>query len=136
MSGLFFAVVTVLAWGAWLAPSQTVPMKSQQTRTFFVTLGVLIVAILVAVAQGLKGLTPNSLWLPFVGGLIWSLSGLSAFIGTDRLGMAKAFGIWAPVNIVVSIIWGIVLFREFVHTSELNIVLAALCVVVIIAGVL
>jgi glucose uptake protein len=117
MSGLIFAVVTVLAWGAWLVPSQTLPIKNQQTRTFYVTLGVLILAILVAVAQGFAGLAPHSWYLPFVGGLIWSVSGLSAFIGTDRLGMAKAFGIWAPLNIIVSIIWGIVLFREFLKTS-------------------
>lgn len=29
MLGVFWAVVTVLAWGSWLAPSQNVPMKTQ-----------------------------------------------------------------------------------------------------------
>jgi len=136
MLGLFFAVITVLAWGTWLAPSQSVPIKNQQTRTFYVTLGVLLVAFLVAVAERFAGLTTKSLFLPFVGGLIWSISGLSAFVGTSRLGMAKAFGIWAPLNIIVSIIWGVVLFREFLGASRFNILIAALSVAVIIVGVL
>ncbi len=135
MSGMVIAVITILAWGAWLAPSQTVPIKNQQTRTFYVTLGVLVLAFLVALAQGFKGLTPNSIYLPFVGGLIWSTGSLFAFVSANQLGMAKAFGIWAPVNIVVSIIWGIVLFREFLRASLFNILLAALSVVVIIVGV-
>lgn len=136
MSAILFATITVLAWGAWLAPSQNVPMKGQQTRTFYVTLAVLLLAVLVAAGQGLEALRPEVFWLPFAGGLIWSLSGLCAFIGSSRLGMAKAFGIWAPLNILVSILWGMVLFGEFLRTGVLNLALAAVSILVIIAGIL
>ncbi len=135
MSGILFAVITVLAWGTWLAPSQTVPMKGQQTRTFYVTLAVLVLAVLVATAKGLEALRPEVFWPPFAGGLIWSLSGLCAFIGTSRLGMAKAFGIWAPLNIIVSILWGVILFGEFLKTGVLNLVLAGVSILVIIGGI-
>ena len=136
MVGLVYALVTVLAWGTWLAPSQHVPMKDQQTRTFYVTLAVLLLAIVVAFFKGLQGLTLSTSWLPFLGGIIWALSGLSAFVGTRGLGMAKAFGIWAPLNIIISILWGIILFGEFLRTGFLNIILAVVSLLVIIGGIL
>ena len=136
MMNVFYALVTVFAWGTWLAPSQHVPMKGQQTRTFYVTLAVLLTAIVIAFFKGFQGLTLGTAWPPFLGGVIWAVSGLSAFVGTQRLGMAKAFGIWSPLNIIVSILWGIILFGEFLHTGTLNIILAAVSFVVIIGGIL
>jgi len=136
MLGLIYSVVTVLAWGTWLAPSQNVPLKGQQTRTFYVTLAVLGMAAVVAFTQGVGTLSARTFWLPFLGGLIWAASCWSAFIGTSGLGMAKAFGIWAPLNIVVSIAWGIILFHEFLQTTALNLLLAAASVTVIISGIL
>jgi glucose uptake protein len=32
MLGIFYALITVLAWGTWLAPSQNVPFKNQQIK--------------------------------------------------------------------------------------------------------
>lgn len=136
MLGVFYSVVTVMAWGTWLAPSQNVPLKGQQTRTFYVTLAVLIMAALVALAQGVESLSARTFWLPFLGGLIWAASCWSAFVGTSGLGMAKAFGIWAPLNILVSIAWGMILFGEFLQTSALNVLLAVTSVGVIIGGIL
>jgi glucose uptake protein len=111
-------------------------MKSQQTRTFYVTLAVMLLAIVVSAFQNYSDLTLKNCLLPFLGGLIWALSGLCAFVGTSRLGMAKAFGIWAPLNIVVSILWGIVLFGEFLHTGTLSITLTFLSLAAVIGGTL
>lgn len=135
-SGILFAIITVLAWGLWLAPSQTVPLQGQQTRTFYVTLAVLLMAIVGAFSQGLPALSLRQFALPFVGGLIWALSGWSAFVGTSNLGMAKAAGIWAPLNIVVSIAWGMVLFGEFLNTGAANLSLAVGAVAGIVGGIL
>jgi glucose uptake protein len=136
LTGVFYAVVTVLAWGTWLAPSQNVPMKGQQTRTFYVTLAVLLLALIASIFVGFEGLNAVTFWFPFVGGVIWSLSGWSAFIGTNKIGMAKAFGIWAPMNIVVSVVWGVVLFGEFLETSFSSLLLAILAFLIIIGGIL
>jgi glucose uptake protein len=86
--GIIYALVTVLARGAWLAPSQNVPMKGQQTRTFHVTLAVMLLAAVVSIFVGFGGLNATTFWFPVLGGLIWSLSGWSVFIGMNRLGMA------------------------------------------------
>jgi glucose uptake protein len=134
--GVFYAIITVLAWGTWLAPSQNVPMKGQQTRTFYVTLAVLLLALIATFFVGFEGLNATTFWFPFIGGVIWTLSGWSAFIGTNKIGMAKAFGIWAPMNIVVSIIWGVVLFGEFIDTETKNLLLAGFAFLIIIGGIL
>lgn len=134
--GIFYAVITVLAWGIWLAPSQNVSMRGQQTRTFYVTLAVLLLALVVIFFVGLDGLNAPTFWFPFIGGIIWSLSGWSAFVGTNKLGMAKAFGIWAPMNIIVSIVWGILLFGEFLNITLNSLLTAGLALLVIISGIL
>lgn len=134
--GIFYAIITVLAWGTWIAPSQNIPLKGQQTRTFYVTLAVLLMALVASSFVGFDGLNSTTFWFPFLGGVIWSLSGWSAFIGTSKMGMAKAFGIWAPMNIVVSIIWGVVLFGEFMDTDSKTLLLAGISFLIIIAGIL
>ena len=80
LTGVFYAVVTVLAWGTWLAPSQNVPMKGQQTRTFYVTLAVLLLALIASIFVGFEGLDAVTFWFPFVDGVIWSLGGWSALV--------------------------------------------------------
>ena len=136
MLGILYAVVTVLAWGLWMAPSQNIHFKNQQIRTFYVAVANLALATLVFLIQGLRGLTWQIFWLPFLGGLVWSVSGLLAFTATDRLGMARAYGIWAPINVAVSIFWGIVIFGEFLSSGTLTLVLLAVSLATIIAGVL
>jgi glucose uptake protein GlcU len=63
--GILFAVITVLSWGTWLAPSQTVPFKNKQIKTFYVALANLILAFSVGLFQGFHHLTLNSFWFPF-----------------------------------------------------------------------
>jgi glucose uptake protein len=135
MPGIFFAVITVIAWGSWLSPSQTVPFKNQQIKTFYVASANLALAFFVGLFQGFKGLSFQTFWFPFAGGLIWAVSGYFAFLGTNRIGIARAIGIWAPLNIIVSIIWGIALFGEFLETNCTGILLTILSIIAIIAGI-
>jgi glucose uptake protein len=136
MPGTSFALLTILAWGTWLAPSQNVKMKSQRLKTFYVTLANLLVAFTAAAALGFRGLTWSMFLLPFVGGCVWTLSAVCALLGTSRLGMAKAVGIWAPLNIIFSFFWGMVLFGELVQSGAENLLLGFFSVLMIIAGIL
>lgn len=136
MLGILYALITVLAWGTWLTPSQNVAFRGQQVRTFYVAAANLVLAFLVALGQGFAKVTADIFWFPFLGGLIWSLSALCAFTATARLGMARAYGIWAPLNIIVSLVLGAVLFREFVALGTRNLVLLLLSLAIIIAGVM
>ncbi|MEO1237048.1 MAG: GRP family sugar transporter [Planctomycetota bacterium] len=109
---VFWSLVTVLAWGTWLAPLQAA-QGDERVRTFFITLGNLAVAWGVAWGLGFEGLTWSQSWPAAAGGLIWAWSGWAAVVAVQRLGMAKAMGLWSPLNIVVSMGWGAVLFEEF-----------------------
>ncbi|MBN1259231.1 MAG: hypothetical protein JXB35_00990 [Anaerolineae bacterium] len=137
MRSILYALITVVGWGAWLAPSQKVRFPNQQIRTLYVAATNLGIAAVIALAQGsVWELAPATFGLTFLGGLIWAAGGLSAFTGTHRLGMAKAFGIWAPLNIVVGLIWGAVLFQEFVDLSAGTFLLLVAAILTILAGVL
>ena len=136
MLGILYALVTVLAWGAWLAPSQNIPFKNQQIKTFYVAAANLVLATLVFLIQGFKGLTWAVFWLPFLGGLIWAVSAYLAFTATHQLGMARAYGSWAPLNVGVSILAGVVIFGEFLAVGPLALALLAVSLVILVGGVL
>lgn len=136
MLGVSSALLTILAWGTWLAPSQNVKMKSQQLKTFYVTLANLFVAFATAAALGFHGLDWSMFLLPFAGGCVWTLSAVCALLGASRLGLAKAVGIWAPLNVISSVFWGMVLFGELVQSGAWNLMLGFFSVLMIIAGIL
>ena len=48
MLGILYALITMLAWGTWLDPSQNVPFKNQQNRMFYVASANLLLAFLIA----------------------------------------------------------------------------------------
>jgi glucose uptake protein len=133
---LFAALLTVFSWGLWLIPSQKVRLESQLVKTFYVAAANLVLALAFAFWKG-SVLVPFAVfWPPFVGGLIWAVGGWCTFAATSRIGIAKAFGIWAPLNIVVSLVWGAVLFQEFLGTGIASLIFLFASVAVIIAGVL
>jgi glucose uptake protein len=137
MRSLLFALITVFGWGTWLAPSQKVIFPNQQIKTLYVVAANLGIATVVGLWQGgVWELTAATFWLTLLGGVIWAGGGFCAFTGTNKLGMAKAFGIWAPLNIIVSLIWGAALFDEFANISGEAIVLLGAAIMIILAGVL
>lgn len=136
MLGVLYAFITVLGWGTWLAPSQNVVFCNQQVKTFYIATANLALSLVVLLFQGAGGLNWSVFWLPFLGGLIWAVSGSLAFTATDRLGIARAFGLWAPLNVLVSLIWGIVLFGEMLDEGLRTLILLALALAVMLAGVL
>ncbi|HVM72188.1 MAG TPA: GRP family sugar transporter [Anaerolineales bacterium] len=136
MAGVLYAFITVLGWGTWLIPSQNIRFKNQQIKTFYVAAVNLVLATAVAMFQGFRGLSWQVFWLPFVGGLVWAGGGFMAFTATDRLGVARAYGIWSPLNVGVSILCGIVFFHEFLSAGPLTLLLTAVALAILIAGVL
>jgi len=136
MPGILYALITVLAWGTWLTPSQNIPFRNQQIKTFYVAAANLVLALFVLLIRGGESLSWAVFWPPFLGGLVWAVSGFLAFTGTNRLGMARAFGIWAPVNVLVSILWGVILFGELIHDGPQRLALFALALVIALTGVL
>ncbi|MBV9790413.1 MAG: hypothetical protein JOZ51_19635 [Chloroflexi bacterium] len=137
MLSVLYALITLAGWGTWLAPSQKVNFPNQQIKTLYVVATNLAIALLVALWLGsIAELNAATFWLTLLGGVIWAVGGLCAFTGTNKLGVAKAFGIWAPLNIIVSLIWGTLLFDEFVNISAGTILLLVAAILTILVGVL
>jgi glucose uptake protein len=136
MPAIFYALITVLAWGTWLIPSQNVNYRNQQIKTFHVAAANLLLAFLVMLSLGFDELTLQVFWPPFIGGLIWSLGAFCAFTATSKIGVAKAFGVWAPLNILVGILWGAILFQEFPVTGPGSAILLVASIIIIVVGVL
>jgi glucose uptake protein len=128
---LMYAAVTVLAWGTWIGLADAV-VASDQVKTFYVTLGNLAFAALVLVWHG----DPASwLWLPFAGGLLWAFGNVCAFQGSRGIGLARASGIWTCLNIAMGLVWGAVLFDEFVGIGA-RVVVLWLSLASVMAGLL
>jgi glucose uptake protein len=109
---VLYALVTVLAWGAWLLPSQRIAFRGAHVRTFWVTAAHLALALVVWVWSGRGPLNGAVFWLPFGGGMLWAVSGYCAFRATTQLGMATAPAVWSPLNVIVGLAWGAMLFGE------------------------
>lgn len=136
MLGVLYAAITVLAWGTWLAPSQNIPFKNQQIKTFYVAIASFVLSFFVTLPQGFDQITAEVFWPPFIGGLIWAVSGYCAFTATHKIGMARASGIWSPLNIAVSLFWGATLFHEFLSLDTTGLIVLIASVTIIIGGVL
>ena len=68
---VLLSAVTVLAWGTWIPLAQVVAGVPQRSRTFYVTLGNLIVASLaLAIGSGSLSLGWRMFWLPLSGGVL------------------------------------------------------------------
>ncbi|WP_428386197.1 GRP family sugar transporter [Mucisphaera sp.] len=131
----FWAVITVISWGVWLTPLEWVGRVDSRFKTLMITIGNAAVALAVAVSVGLTGLSSSSMLAAILGGVVWSLSGYFAVIATDRLGIAVAMGVWAPLNILTSLAWGGLFFSELDSYSITDICLVLLAFLVISLGI-
>jgi len=135
--GIFYAIATVMAWGTWLVPSQKVKFVNEQVKIFYVAIATCLIAIATVSFRGELGqLASGGAWLPLIGGLIWAVSAYCAFVACKHIGIAKAFGIWAPLNIIVSFIWGLILFVQFRDSSLLIGLVAIQAIALVILGIL
>jgi glucose uptake protein len=136
LTTILIAIITVLAWGTWIAPMQNVQFKSQRVKTFYVACANLILTLTVTLIRGYEALPAAAIGLSFAGGVVWAVSGLCAFSASAKIGLARAFGIWAPLNIVMGLLWGGLLFHEFPDTSLTTQLSLFGSAAVIIAGIL
>lgn len=134
--GFIYACITVVTWGIWIAPSEKVTIPNPQTRSFYVSFGNLLLATIALLLAGPGKLTSDLFLLPFLGGMIWAIAGMFAFTATANIGLAKAVGTWAPLNILIGIFWGMVLFGEFLGTGLTSQIVTLIAVLLIIAGIL
>lgn len=134
---LLFALVTIVSWGIWLIPAHGAAMKSQRVVVFYVTLANLLVSVAMGWLRPPDAALDAGAWGAIaVGGVLWTLSGACAFGATARLGPALAMGVWSPLNILVSLAWGGVLFAEFSGLGPVPLGVTLLSAAALVAGLL
>lgn len=136
MESLLLGIVTVAAWGLWLIPSQNLSFSSERVRSFYVTSANLIFAIVALVVSGSRIPHDHAFGMSLGGGFIWYLGSWAAFVATQRLGVARAMGIWSPLNILTACLWGALLFHEFSGISLGKWLVFASALVLTISGIL
>ena len=131
------ALLMVACFGTWIPLSQSVRGASQQTRIVYVAIGNMVVAS-VALAVGGAHLTAGwrALWLPFAGGVAWTVGVYAAFRATELTGLARAAGTWTPLNIVTAFVLGITLFGELARSSPARLTVLGVALVLVVLGVL
>lgn len=127
MIAWLLSLATIFAWGLWLAPSQRVPFASERVRSFYVAFANLILAAGVVWCQGGEIPSGSDFWASFGAGIFWIVGSWAAFGATQRIGLARAMGVWAPLNILTACLLGVLLFGEFLDlewTGTLSVMFA------------
>ncbi len=131
------ALITVAAFGTWIPTSQVVPGVPQRVRTLYAGVGNVVLASCAFVAGGGHlTLGWRQFWLPFAGGLIWTAGSFAAFRSASIIGLARAAGTWTPLNIIVSFVWGALLFGELNRLSAAQFTVLGASLVIVLVGVL
>jgi glucose uptake protein len=138
MIELVYATVTVASWGTWIGVSQTAKAHSNDVKAMYVAVGNLVLAGLVVLVhrETATAISWDLFWPPFVGGLVWVLGNLCAFISTTHIGIARAAGTWTPLNIAMGFVWGVLLFGEFSDASHGQLGALAAALLLVVAGLL
>jgi glucose uptake protein GlcU len=131
------ALITVAALGTWIPTSQAVPGVPQRVRTLYAGVGNLVLASFALVAGG-GHLTVGwrQFWLPLAGGLVWTVGSFAAFRSASIIGLARAAGTWTPLNIIVSFVWGTLLFGELNRISAARFAVLGVGLLIVLIGVL
>ena len=131
------ALVTVAAFGTWIPLARLLPGVPQRSRTLYVTVGNVVFAGIALLAGGGRlVLGWRDFWLPLAGGVVWTAGSYCAFTAAEAIGIARAAGIWTPLNIIVAFAWGALLFGELDHFPGIRFVLLVLPLAAVLAGVL
>lgn len=131
------AFVTVAAWGTWIPLAQLVPGVPQRSRACYATVGNLLVAgVALLAGGGHLEFGWRGFWLPLAGGVVWTAGNYSAFRATETIGLARAAGTWAPLNIIVAFAWGALLFGELDHFSRAHFAVVGIALLAVMAGML
>jgi len=131
------SLITVVSWGTWIPLAQAVRGVPQRTRTLYVTVGnVMFAGAALAVAGGHLSWGWRGFWLPVVGGVVWTSGNYSALRASEAIGLARAAGSWAPLNIIVAFAWGAALFGELDGLSGTRFAVLGGALVLVVAGVL
>src|SRR3989338_6502553 len=129
--GILAALAAAVLWGSWVVPLRK-SSAPQDIRLLFTACGNLVLAIL------LYQLFPSALSFPafaggIIGGLLWSLAAIIALRAIDNAGLSRSTAIFGSVQILLSFLFGLILFNEF-PSGGMGVLIAGAGVVLLAAS--
>jgi glucose uptake protein len=132
--GYIFAFLTILLFGSWAVPTKTLKINPI-AQAFWLTVGHFllssIIFLFVFQTIPLKQFLP-----PFLAGIIWGVGIFSGYVAIRHLGITRALGIWVPVVIIVSTLWGLLFFGEAAKLGSGKLILTLLGISLLIVATL
>lgn len=108
--GLIFAALTILLFGSWAVPTKTLKIDPF-VQAFWLTVGHLLLTVVVFIFF-IQEITPAESIGPFIAGVLWAIGIASGYVGIRHLGITRALGIWIPIVLITSALWGLIFFGE------------------------
>jgi glucose uptake protein len=130
-----YSLILILSWGSWVAMSQGIKYRNNHIRTLYIGLANLLFITAIHFITDQAITFGSHFWPCFFGGVLWSISGFFAFSASDKIGIAKAGGIWAPLNIFIGFLWGIFYFKELDSYTTTDWLFLAFYILLIITGI-
>lgn len=133
-TGVIFAILTILFFGSWPVPTKTLKIDPR-IQAFWLTVGhfLLSLVIFLFVAEPISLAETIG---PFIAGVLWSIGIISGYIGIKHLGITRALGIWIPIVLVISALWGLIFFGEAKALGLGGLVQTVLAIVLLIIAAL
>jgi glucose uptake protein len=108
--GYIYAFITIILFGSWAVPTRTLKI-SPLTQAFWLTVGHLLLSLVIFLFT-FHTIPPSEFILSFIAGILWGIGIFSGYVAIRYLGITRALGIWVPVVIIVSTLWGLLFFGE------------------------
>ena len=108
--GILFALLTILLFGSWAVPTATLKIHPT-VKAFWLVVGHLLLSGIVFLFF-FQSIPIQEAIPAFIAGILWGIGMLLGFVAIKHLGITRAIGLWVPVVIVVSAVWGLLYFGE------------------------
>jgi glucose uptake protein len=127
--GYIFALVTIILFGSWAVATKTLKI-SPLAQAFWLTVGHLLLSLVIFLFT-FQIIPPSEFIMPFIAGVLWGIGIFSVYVAIRHLGITRAMGIWVPVVIIVSTLWGLIFFGEAMKLGVDKTLLTILGVIVL-----
>lgn len=126
--GFLAALGSALAWGSYIVPFKRSPSSDLVQFQAVMTVGIFIFALIVSLILGYS-LTLNVYGI--IGGFFWASANFISLRAVSDIGLSRAMPIWVSLVILISFVWGAIVFGELPQGMWMGI----LGIVLIILGV-
>jgi glucose uptake protein len=108
--GIIFAILTIFLFGSWAVPTKTLKIDPQ-VQAFWLTVGHFLLSVVIFLFF-IQPLSLAQSFGPLIAGVFWAVGITSGYVGIKHLGITRALGIWIPIVLIVSALWGLIFFGE------------------------